>query len=85
MNRIMDINVDQSSNEVGFIHRHFNSDKKINSKNKILGRQSNNMYIRLLREAKTFRWFGVVSNFALKNNKVIINRSSFSMLDMFKR
>jgi hypothetical protein len=47
MNRIMDINVDQSSNDVGFIHRHFNSDKKINSKNKILGRQSNNMYIRL--------------------------------------
>jgi|GEM_PF-5544615 len=85
MDRFVDIGVDQTTNDAYLGHRYFNVEKKVKSKNKVIGKHPNNMYIRLLREAKTFRWFGIMSNYALENNIKIVNKSSFSMLDMFKR
>jgi hypothetical protein len=87
MNRFADLSVDKENNTVTFCPRYFNNkSKKIKlQQNKIIGRASNNMFIRLAREAKTFRWFGIVSNYAIKKGVIVNNKSTFSMLDMFER
>lgn len=87
MDRIYSFKVDQSTNKTYMDYIHFS--KSINSsikfKDKFKDRKETNMYIKLKREASTFKWYAYVSMLGKNNNVFIRNKSSKSLVDSIAR
>lgn len=88
MDRIKDLKVDQITNETYMAPTYFdgsNANKAVNFNDKHLGRPPHPVYVRLLREGSTFKWFYFMSQFSEKEGAQIVNSSANSLVDCFQR
>lgn len=87
MDRIYSFKVDQRTNKTYMDYIHFTKSKNssIKFRDKFKGRKETNMYIKLKREASTFKWYAYISMLS-KNNKILIRNKSFkSLVDSISR
>jgi hypothetical protein len=87
MNRIHSFNVNQKSNESFMDYIHFSSIQniKLDLKDKLKSRRPKSMFVRLIREASTFKWFAYVSMMANISGVNLKNKSTNSLVDSIER
>ena len=87
MDRIYSFKVDQNTNKTYINYAHFSksTNSSIKFTDKFKDRKETNMYIKLKREASTFKWYAYVSMLGKNNNVLIKNKSSKSLVDSIAR
>ncbi|MDA7464830.1 DUF115 domain-containing protein [Candidatus Pelagibacter ubique] len=87
MDRIHSFKVDKITNSSYMEYVHFSktNNKPIKFTNKFKDRKQTSMYIKLKREASTFKWYGYISMLSKKHSIVLKNKSSKSLLDSIDR
>jgi len=78
---------DQITNETYTDYIHFSKSRKDIKilKNKFNDRKPTSMYIKLKREASVFKWYAYISIISKNLDIIIKNKSSYSLIDSFKR
>jgi len=70
---------------MGYVHFSSIKKKKINLKDKLKNRKPKSMFIKLIREAISFKWFAYVSMMASSLGVNLKNKSSNSLVDSIER
>ena len=87
MNRIHSFQVDNKTNtfQMNYVHFSNSNENKINFKDKLKNRKPASMYVKLKREASSFKWYAYIAMMANNLNISLRNKSSNSLIDSLER
>lgn len=85
MDRIKGLQVDQITNETYLGVKYFYDTSKPKITNKLINKKGHPVYIRLMRETSTFKWFMLINEYSKIKRVHLCNASEYSFIDSIDR